>query len=460
LRVWSLNSQGIWRDEADSLRFAASPSLLRQMFLTPGHNAPLYYLMLRGWAALAGSSIVSARAFSTVWGVLSLPLVYAVGRRLFASPRIGLLAALLAATSPYLVWYSQDARTYAPLVTMTLLALWLLLEALKSDRLRWWVAYVLAAGAGLYLHVTAALMLPVHFVVGMLIGSRGGSVGARRLIILVPLLALAMPLFWWEIRLLLSPFQTGHLPAGGGQAGAGLLLALTTGPAGRLGVWAALPGLFVCLIGAFAPLLAREPAGRASWRPIGITLIWLLLPPFGLWLISLAMPIYSERYLIFVVPAFCLLAAAGIQCLWENWRAAGVSMLIVLLAVNGAALWIQGTQTIKPDVRGAAWYFVARRQPADLVLFAIPQVEGAFAQVAPAGDARYAGAPFANRALSLEDIHQPMTALVGDSRRVWLVESESELWDGQGLIRQWLTEHSRQYERVEFHLVTLTLYTR
>ena len=63
LRVWGLDTQSIWRDEADSLRFASSPAQLQEMFLTPGHNAPLYYLALRGWTrdSRDGSSLRGRR---------------------------------------------------------------------------------------------------------------------------------------------------------------------------------------------------------------------------------------------------------------------------------------------------------------------------------------------------------------------------------------------------------------
>ncbi len=61
VRLGSLDAQSIWRDEADSLRFAASPAQIVEMLRTPGHNAPLYYLLLHGWQRLAGPTLVAAR---------------------------------------------------------------------------------------------------------------------------------------------------------------------------------------------------------------------------------------------------------------------------------------------------------------------------------------------------------------------------------------------------------------
>ena len=64
------------------------------------------------WVQAFGTGEVGLRLFSAVAGVATVPVVYAVGRTL-ASRRIGLVAAALAATSPYLVFYSQEARSYA-----------------------------------------------------------------------------------------------------------------------------------------------------------------------------------------------------------------------------------------------------------------------------------------------------------------------------------------------------------
>ena len=50
LRVAGLDSQSLWRDEIDAIRFATRTwdELLR-MFVVPGQNGPLYYLELRPW---------------------------------------------------------------------------------------------------------------------------------------------------------------------------------------------------------------------------------------------------------------------------------------------------------------------------------------------------------------------------------------------------------------------------
>jgi hypothetical protein len=45
-------------------------------------GSPLYYIILRGWADLAGSSWYALRFFSALCGTLAVPLIYQVARRL------------------------------------------------------------------------------------------------------------------------------------------------------------------------------------------------------------------------------------------------------------------------------------------------------------------------------------------------------------------------------------------
>ena len=84
LRVAGLDFQSLWRDEVDAIRFAtrAWDDVLR-MFVVPGQNGPLYFLVLRPWLYLAGQSEYALRFFSVFFGTLAVPLVYRVARRLF-----------------------------------------------------------------------------------------------------------------------------------------------------------------------------------------------------------------------------------------------------------------------------------------------------------------------------------------------------------------------------------------
>ena len=115
LRVYNLTYHSIWFDEAVSIRWAQS-TLARildvSMKLEEDRLPPLYYLLLKFWTQITGSSEFALRYLSVLCGVLLIAVVFVLGQKLF-SKRVGLMVAMLTALSPFLIWYSQEARMYS-----------------------------------------------------------------------------------------------------------------------------------------------------------------------------------------------------------------------------------------------------------------------------------------------------------------------------------------------------------
>ena len=96
-------------------------------------NPPLYYALAWGWTKVFGSGEVGIRSLSALLGTLTVPLGYPIGRQL-ASRRTGLLLTALLALNPMLIWYSQEARSYALLVLFGALSFLFFLRALDRRR--------------------------------------------------------------------------------------------------------------------------------------------------------------------------------------------------------------------------------------------------------------------------------------------------------------------------------------
>ena len=92
---------------------------------------PLYYVLAWLWTRPFGTSEVGVRTLSALLGTAAIPLAFALGRQL-VSQRAGLVAAALTAFSPLLVWYSQEARSYALLVPMSGLTILLFQRAVDE----------------------------------------------------------------------------------------------------------------------------------------------------------------------------------------------------------------------------------------------------------------------------------------------------------------------------------------
>jgi 4-amino-4-deoxy-L-arabinose transferase-like glycosyltransferase len=109
LRVFRLDFQPIWFDEDLAYQRA---TVALDVSLASMAGSPLYYVILRGWADLAGSSLYALRFFSPLCGTLAVPLIYQVARRLL-SREAALATMALAVFAPFYLYYSQEARTYS-----------------------------------------------------------------------------------------------------------------------------------------------------------------------------------------------------------------------------------------------------------------------------------------------------------------------------------------------------------
>jgi uncharacterized membrane protein len=118
---------------------------------------PLYFVILRLWTALFGSSVTVTRSLSAVISLLTFPCIYWLCRELFESPLVGWIAVLLVAVSPYHVLFAQEARMYSLWTVTTLLSSASLLRAMRLKTKTGWAAYTVALALSFY---TFLLTLP------------------------------------------------------------------------------------------------------------------------------------------------------------------------------------------------------------------------------------------------------------------------------------------------------------
>jgi uncharacterized membrane protein len=108
---------------------------------------PVYYVLEWAWSRVFGTSEAGLRSLSALFGTLTVLLAFVIARRI-AGQRAGLIAASLAAVSPILVWYSQEARSYELLVFLCAASVWLWLRAKEmpsaSRILSWGIVATLA----------------------------------------------------------------------------------------------------------------------------------------------------------------------------------------------------------------------------------------------------------------------------------------------------------------------------
>jgi len=159
IRFSTLGEQSFWYDEAVTHGIVGG-SLGHVLHQVPQTESTpwLYYVLLWCWAQVFGAGEVGLRSFSALCGTLTIPVVWAVGRRL-ASERIGLIAGLLTAVNPFLFWYSQEARVYSLLLLLSALSLLALVRALEQPSRQRLLVWGIAAAAALASHYFAVFVL-------------------------------------------------------------------------------------------------------------------------------------------------------------------------------------------------------------------------------------------------------------------------------------------------------------
>lgn len=129
-------------------------------------HPPLSYLLYLPWVTLLGTMETTVRALPMLLGVISVALLGFVGRRI-GGTWAGLAAAALLATNPLQIAFSQEARSYALAVMLTVAAHLFFLRSLGEASARNRIVYALLAAAAAYTHYFAVLALLPHGLVAL-----------------------------------------------------------------------------------------------------------------------------------------------------------------------------------------------------------------------------------------------------------------------------------------------------
>lgn len=376
LRLYRIGSEGLWIDEAFSI-WLARHSVVEMVDWVGevDHHPPLYYLLLKGWTAVVGTSEGAARALSAVFGTLTIPALYLLGRTL-VDARVGLLAAMIVALSPFHVRFAQETRMYTLLTLFACLALhafgrvqrrrgWQAHPGGDGPRgqtvgspgdSRWrsgfpWAVYVVATAGMLWTHnMSVFLPIALNVVVGRTWVMRragrhdSGLVrGAGRWLRKWAAVQGAVLLLWlpWLpsfISQAVEVYGRFWLPAATFErvisvVGVYLCDCPSWPVAMSLAVSLLLGGL--ALVGWWA--LRREGSGA------GFLGLMTAMPFMGAWVVSQWRPILSARTLMWTSLSLYVAMASGVSWFWTRIRPARVrrkvtgAVIAALIAVNAGA---------------------------------------------------------------------------------------------------------------------------
>lgn len=497
LRLSNIGGESLWRDEVDTIRFALAPiSELFNNLARTGFNGPLYLLIVRIWLSIAGTNDFTLRYLSVVFGLIELAIIYAIAARLF-DRATALLALWFAALSPILIWYSGEGKMYTLQPMLLLLALYALRRAVDNHHAAWWIVVSVAVSLGYYVHILTPLFLSVAILSYFIWFPLARSHWRGALISLAVCTLPYIPLAIWQLPTLLNGNPTGHdsytLDAITGTLlynwSLGLSDTLTSG-APRLFV---LLGLLVSAGAAtfgFVIAVIRSQSIRRSnsmkVTPVSLrrtawaVLVWLCVPVILVYIVSIRAPVFEPRYLLWCAPAFIIFMAHGVMAIRRALPMVAGFLLVIVSGISIIGMVSQNVNPIRPDMRSAARFVASSMQAGDLFVFQMPYTRYSFEYYASNGAPssalepselstdglqilsgmreRLIEAPFTNNGASSDFAAWVLQPLTNRTSRLWLIESESEMWDERGLVREWFDKYLNVATRGKFHGVTATLY--
>jgi mannosyltransferase len=488
IRLNGLTFQSLWRDEVDAICFAQAPLLkelpqttlsftptcppnipeLAEAFKQPGFNGQLYFLILRSAIGLWGYSEFALRFFSLLCGVISVALIIALGTRWF-NRAVGLIAGALLAFSAYQVWYSQEAKMYTLITLLALASIYFLRRAVEEGRLRFWIGVVVCTLLAMGSHILAALLIPVQAIMFLLWWPYSRRHLLAGLIALGCVMLPYVSVGWERVQLIFQAAETGFTRYTLGEMLGVLGRAYTGGILNTSGEqWLLIVTGAAAALAIFGLISIDTPPRPPSIPDRILTRLsvaaWALIPVVAIALISINRPLFTDRYVIWVQPAFYLAVALGVYALWKWFKPLAMIAFAALIVLNSVGVITQATTPFKSDFRSAAHTIAQQIQPGDVVVFQIPYVQYTFdyyfRQPYQALSGPYTNFPgdVNGYQSSDETVLAQIAPMFTGQHTVWLVSSEAAMWDARNLLQRWLDANGKITFREDYAQVQVTRY--
>jgi len=478
LRFYRIGWQSLWVDELWTLKAAAVGGTLTASSLFTNVQGPAHAALVHLVSAVS-SSEVALRGISAVFGTLTVPVIYLLGAEI-VDRRTGLIAAVLATVSPFLIWYSQELRNYAMLVFFAAAAT-LLVWRLVSSRMGPWVSYGATIALAAVSNLSSVFLAAAHWVFALPRMRDDRRFLLRWVLTFAVVLVVISPWIWgvshWvrvdrvgervtppatagEQELLRG--ETTFTPMAVPYSVYAMVYGYSVGPSSAelhtLGPAAAFRAHGPVVLAALVLLVVAGLSGIAAFARDRLRLRLLLsvaiVPMAAVTLLAmLNIKVFNARYVAVMVPIVLVVLAAGIRRLpvpgaWV------VGAGIVGLSLVGAANYYWEPDYWREDVRSAVRYIESAERDGDVVL--VPVVTDVFDHYYGGETPRFLLYP--GQCGSDAEVAGRIDAGVEGHERLWLIRSR--LWhaDPDDRIDSYLGARHELLQTASFPGVAVELY--
>lgn len=346
LRLIRLGYADLWHDEVHGFLKA---EYLWSVWTTGefvSNHPPMFVSLLRLWVelGLTGNEF-NARLLTVLLGLAGVYAVYFTASRL-VDARTGLIAAFLAAISPFLIHHAQDLKEYILLPIFCTWTAWTIYRAAETNRTRDWAVYGLSACLCCYADLFAGPFL-VGVNLWFLFQLRGRANRLPGWFVANLLGAIAfLPVFfvlWRRFDMMIVDAPQIWIPH------PGLIEAVIFAKTIAFGYSAMDPAWKIALLlTAVLALAGLALAFRIDWRLGLLMFCWMILPVAATFAAShFRQSIFLYRGLIWAaVPVYIAVALAVARNPRLPWR---VAALAALVALTSLSLWQKYAFQYTPD---------------------------------------------------------------------------------------------------------------
>jgi uncharacterized membrane protein len=463
VRLGGLTAQSFWLDEY--LWTQNSAGSVGDIFRLADGYPPLYGIIVHGMMQAGLDSDWWLRLPSAIAGILTVPLTYAVARRV-GGRGPALAATVLMAVNPMAVWYSQECGAYALFMLAALASTWCFLRLLGvgSRGAAWGYAITVCLGFGL--HYYFGFVVASHALIALWDAARHPE--RRRLWLGMGVAAVAGFLVWGQAFLYDVASQSAEdsqratsvlaLPytvltfVGGFSLGPPLRqlhhAVYSDGPLSS--VLAPYSTVTLCAVGVTV-VLALIACGRRLTPARLLTALLVLVPVLGAWAASLTLVGYRPRYAVAALPLAAIWCASA---LGTRLRPVAGLLLIGLASLQLVGLrQIDDADYAREDTRGAAAYVGAHDPAATVVL--VGDAADAFERYA--ANARTV-AIMPHEANDPDRLRERVDTALKDRHEVWLLSARPWTTDRHDRVRTLLETRYAAREEMQFAGVSLRRY--
>ena len=352
LAAIGLGRPSLWTDELATWGMATTPWSEFWLVLryVDAVLAP-YYVFMHVWVDVFGDSDIALRTPSVVAMAAAAGVIGAIGNRL-SGRSAGLLAgtvfALLASTSRF----ATEVRPYAFAVLVACVATWLLLRAWERPTVVRWAAYALALAVLGWLHLVAILLVAAHT----------WTVVAWKRTVWRPFAIAAAAGIAATIAMVVYGMNQRHQVAYIPRVGLDTFVPYSEVLFGSVAI-----AILLVVLGLFSLPLRF---------PTAVFTAWAVLPTLALIGVSVVLPMFLPRYLVYTTPGWALLAGVTLVRVRPAWA---ITLTVLLAALAGPAqLQMRGPGGHGQDTRALAMVVGSGVQLGDGIVYADDESVGSW----------------------------------------------------------------------------------